>query len=306
MFSIFKPKKVVFREKNECNAITTQTLPYNETQTNSRYLVQDHQEGWNGFQVTDTTAGTTTDIRFAWVGNNVNRTATWDYADTGEFYECEQENFNKYRQRLHQDDNFVEQQLMMNRRHDLWHDQMEAQGTVTTADNMWLASGTAQDIDGTPFFMTSNTSWGMNPPWWSKHPCLVRPLFTLRKIKQKLRWKTRSLNERYLKLNRTGEEFQEQYAKRKSMKLLERWLEVDEFNKLMKRGELEIFAEDAVYIVKKNPTATVTKKTKDGKESQFCIITEEMGWAVGDVLLSKILLLKTDPKRFEKVAIRRS
>ena len=51
-----------------------------------RYLVQDNDQGWNGFQVTDTTAGTTTNIHFAWVGKDVNRTATWYYADTGDFY----------------------------------------------------------------------------------------------------------------------------------------------------------------------------------------------------------------------------
>jgi len=129
-------------------------------------------------------------------------------------------------------------------------------------------------------------------------------LYILRRFHQKIKWKARSIN-KHLKLNRSGEEIQREYANKKSMKLLERWLEEDEFNKLMERGELEIFAGDVVYIVKKNPGATVIKKTKDGKEKHFCVITKEMGYAAGDVLLTKILLLKTDPKRFEEIAIQR-
>jgi len=97
------------------------------------------------------------------------------------------------------------------------------------------------------------------------------------------------------------------YAKRKSEKLLQQMLSKKEYDSLKLHGELEIpssMEEEVIFIVKKDPNAMVDVK-KNGKYShKICAVAEDLEMPVGDQLLSKILLLKTDEKSFREVAIK--
>ena len=96
-------------------------------------------------------------------------------------------------------------------------------------------------------------------------------------------------------------------AKRKSEKLLRQMLSKKEYDSLKLHGELEIpssMEDEVIFIVKKDPNAMVDVK-KNGKYShKICAVAEDMEMPVGDQLLSKVLLLKTDEKAFREVAIR--
>jgi len=96
-------------------------------------------------------------------------------------------------------------------------------------------------------------------------------------------------------------------AKKKSEKLLKSILSSNEYNSLKLHGEIEIpsvMEDEVIFIVKKDPNAMVDVK-KNGKYShKICAVAEDLEMPVGDQLLSKILLLKTDEKKFREVAIR--
>lgn len=265
-----------------------------------RYYTE--EDDYGRFTVTDNQNSTSTRLYFDFRGQANARTATtWDFAPIDEEAEVETHVFNEFRRRIHNDDTFIERQLKWNRRHDLWHQQMQTEGTATTQHSLWTATGQATDIDGTSFWMTSDVGRygfrGAIPDCLKDHPRLLNFYHNYSKQITKLvkSWK-------WLLPNPTAKEHQKRLAERKSTKLLKSWLEPHEFNELMKRGELEIFTEDAVYVVKKNPHSMVEKKTKKGKKSEFCLITKEMGYASGDVLLTKIIMLKTNPKQFESIA----
>ena len=96
-------------------------------------------------------------------------------------------------------------------------------------------------------------------------------------------------------------------AKRKSEKLLRQMLSKKEYDSLKLHGELEIpssMEEEVIFIVKKDPNAMVDVKKKGKYSHKICAVAEDMEMPVGDQLLSKVLLLKTDEKAFREVAIR--
>lgn len=96
-------------------------------------------------------------------------------------------------------------------------------------------------------------------------------------------------------------------AKRKSEELLRQMLSPNEYNSLKLHGEVQIpsqMEDEVIFIVKKDPNAMVDVK-KNGKYShKICAVAKDLEMPVGDQLLSKILLLKTDEKKFREVAIR--
>jgi len=96
-------------------------------------------------------------------------------------------------------------------------------------------------------------------------------------------------------------------AKKKSEKLLRQMLSKNEYDSLKLHGEIQIpsqMEKKVIFIVKKDPNAMVDVK-KNGKYShKICAVAEDLEMPVGDQLLSKILLLKTDEKKFREVAIR--
>lgn len=94
-------------------------------------------------------------------------------------------------------------------------------------------------------------------------------------------------------------------AHKRSLKLLKQWLSPEEYNYLMEEGQLELpsqYEKDTIYIVDKNPMKRIGIK-KEGKivEKSLCIHPSH-SYADGDVLLSNILLLKTDEKKFLEIA----
>ncbi len=96
-------------------------------------------------------------------------------------------------------------------------------------------------------------------------------------------------------------------ARLKSEKLLKKWLSATEYNALKTKGEVAIPHPDddnVIFIVKKHPTAMVSKMVKGKHESEQCIVThpDHRDIPVGDKLLQKILLIKSDPKKFLEIA----
>lgn len=96
-------------------------------------------------------------------------------------------------------------------------------------------------------------------------------------------------------------------AKRKSEKLLKQVLSSKEYNSLKLHGELEIpskMDEEVIFIVKKDPNEMVNVKKKGNYSHKLCAVSEDLEMPVGDQLLSKVLLIKTDEKKFREVAIK--
>ena len=95
-----------------------------------------------------------------------------------------------------------------------------------------------------------------------------------------------------------------QKAQEKSIKLLKDWLSPSEYNYLMEKGELEIpsqINEDEIWIVKREPTARVMRKKKGKLITEHCILPS-INVPDGDILLSKIVLLKTNEEQFTKIS----
>jgi len=265
----------------------------------SRWRVQDGGSFNDGFTVTDMQTNTTTQIDYGFVGTDTNASTTWDFAPLCEMREVEGNNFNQFRTQLHQDDQFVERQVMMNRRHAIYQTRSETAGTISNGLHMY--SGTFTDpVDGQKFWLSSDVRYGRNKPPLSARIGYHIPT-------QKIKWpllRAKHKINKVLKLNRSPEEILREHAERKSKQLLKQWLSEKEYNDLMQLGEMEIYNDDEIYIVRKSPGATVTVK-KNGKQDEFCLITEKLGYAMGDILLTKIMMLKTDPEHFKKVAIKR-
>lgn len=111
------------------------------------------------------------------------------------------------------------------------------------------------------------------------------------------------------KLIKTKEDKKMVKAKEKSEKLLKEWLSPNEIKALEEKGEMEVPStddDDVIFIVKKDPNAMVEVK-KNGKHShRLCLIAEDLDYPVGDQLLSKVAMLKTDEKQFKEIAIKHS
>ncbi len=269
----------------------------------NRFFVNENENGV--FTVTDTTTSATQTINYNYVGNSSNAATTWDFAPLVEQKECDENGYLQFRNRMHgNDEQFIGRQMLWNRRLDVFHEQeiRYKNGTSVTGTFDWntrtgssLSTNTftSSDTNGT-FWLTSDvTTYSKGIPWIAKkYPRLARGYLNAKKKFKKL--------SKILNLNESGENRAHRLKEKNGMKLLKGWLDEKEFTQIMKRGELEIFAEDAVYIVKKNPMATVIKKDKNGNKESFCLIPKNMGYATGDILLAKILMLKTDPKNFEK------
>lgn len=96
-------------------------------------------------------------------------------------------------------------------------------------------------------------------------------------------------------------------AKLKSEQLLKSMLSPNEYRALKFYGELEIpdiTDPNVLYIVKKRPHEMVTLKNKFKEDQRLCVVAknEYRAIPVGDQILQKIMLLKTNPARFKKIA----
>jgi len=96
-------------------------------------------------------------------------------------------------------------------------------------------------------------------------------------------------------------------AKEKSEKLLKDWLSPKEYQGFVENGEIVIPSEDdeeVIFIIKKDPNEMVDVKKKGEYQHKLCLVAEDMEYPVGDQLLSKLMMLKTDQKKFKELAIK--
>ncbi len=307
---------VLMNSKNRINSVWSGNFDnhqqsfsaINPNPTTSRFRVQDQGGSFkDGFDVFDTITKQKHKIDFAFAGDDNNRCTTWDFAPLGEMQEVDGGGFDRFRTRLHRDDRFVAQQVMMNRREQIFHEAGKGKGV--TSSGLHMFGGRFKDqITHSDFFMTSDVRYGReNAPFLIRLEYQVSPFF--KPIVRKIDATKRKINQ-YLKLNRSPDEILSEYADRKSKQLLKSWLSEKEYDSLMNLGEMEIYNDDEIFIVKKNPHATVKVKKNNGRGDcqlveEFCVIPVKFGYAAGDILLSKIMMIKTDPENFKKVAIRR-
>jgi len=95
-------------------------------------------------------------------------------------------------------------------------------------------------------------------------------------------------------------------AKEQSEKMLKDWLSPKEYEALKEKGELELPSqeEDVIFIVKRDPNEMVEVRKKGTYSHKLCLIAEDLDYPVGDQLLSKVALLKTNEKKFKEIAIK--
>lgn len=308
---------VIMNSKNRINSVWSGNFDnhqksfsaINPSPTTSRFSVQDQGGSFkDGFDIVDLKTKQKHKIDFAFAGDDNNSCTTWDFAPLGEMQEVDGGGYNRFRTRLHQDDRFVAQQLMMNRREDIFHQAGKKKGVTSSGLHMFGGQFRDPQTDSN-FFMTSDVRYGReSPPLFVRLEYHVSPIFKpfVRKIET-----TKIKINKYLKLNRTPDEILSEFAERKSKKLLKSWLSEKEYDSLMNLGQMEIYNDDEIFIVKKNPNETVTVKKNNGRgdcqlKQEFCIIPDKYGYASGDVLLSKIMMIKTDPEKFKQVAILRT
>jgi len=108
-------------------------------------------------------------------------------------------------------------------------------------------------------------------------------------------------------LVKTDEDKKLVLAKEKSEKLLKAWLSPKEYQGLLNKGELEIpsvMDEDTIFIIKRDPNEMVQVRKKGEYLHKLCAVAEDLEMPVGDQLLSKFLLLKTDERKFKEIAIK--
>lgn len=235
--------------------------------------------GWKYTTSSNTADNTTNTFSYAWFGNDTATTGTWDYAPLSEMSEVEPERFHQWKTRIDNDPSYRKQQLRMNNLHDQW--QLQWNTTGITSTNQFTS-----EIDGT----TITNDFRLHVRF--------KPEGRFTRLKNYLN--------KFLKLNRTAEEIHAEKAEKKSWELVKDWLSEEEFAELTSKGEMEIQSKkdkETIYIIKKDPIATVEKRTKGEFQKRMCVIPRESNLPTGDAFLSKFLLLKQDEEEFEKIAI---
>ena len=284
-----------------------------------RYDITDPKQGMDEFTITDSKTLDSMKIHFAWVGKSMKKTGTWDYYPLFEMEGIDKDDYEKFRLRLHQDDEFAEQQFIMNRRHDIWWDKHKTEKIKvkkprrgTTGHTTWLTQFNnytlkCTDIDGKKFLFSGSLEdkkvYETHPEWLLESR--IWALFSQYRIAKD---KANSLVSRFLwrmKINLTSEEHELFKSHARSVKLLTEWLSEDEMRWLVKQGELTIKHDDETYIIKKEAYSTVKVVDGNKKQEEYCMVLKQSGATDIDLLLSKILMIKTNPKKFKEIAILR-
>ena len=90
----------------------------------------------------------------------------------------------------------------------------------------------------------------------------------------------------------------------KSLILLKSWLSPNEYRDLMDDGILKIETGDEIYHICKVPSQTVYCEKKDGtRVGDFCLVHSSGQFAIGDILLTKVMMIKTDPLNFKTISV---
>jgi len=265
-----------------------------------RFRIADNQWG-DGFNVTDTTAGTTTQLSYnyvntsssgsfrSWEGSTHNGVDTWNFAPLCEQREVDPQGFIDFRQRLHTDDQFVADQLR--------EQQRLGEPSRRAGPNLSLMGRIRQRIYDRRFRLEREDLETDEFELLDIYPNLLERFIMSSKWKAEVA-QTRKENKARLEIKRR--------ANANSLKLLKKYLTPNEYKDLIDDGLLKIQTGDETYLISKSPGATVKVIDKKGRtKGNFCLITEEMGYAIGDVLLTKIMMIKTDPNNFKRIAINR-
>ena len=265
-----------------------------------RFRIADNQWG-DGFNVTDTTAGTTTQLSYnyvnttssgsfrSWEASTHGGVDTWNFAPLCEQREVDPQGFNTFRQRLHTNDQFVEDQLREQGRL-----QLKQRGPPR---NLSLMGRIRRRVYDRRFRLERGDFVREEFELLDIYPNILERLIMSSSWKAEVA-QTRKENKVRLEIKRR--------AHAKSLKLLKAWLTPNEYRDLMDDGVLKIQSGDETFHIKKSPGDTVKVVDKQGRtRGNFCLITEEMGYALGDVLLTKIMMIKTDPNNFKRIAINR-
>jgi hypothetical protein len=259
-------------------------------------------------------------LNFAYVGNATSGTATDSdictrhYAPLDEMSEVEPENLTTFRDRFDNEPGFAQEQYLMQTR----MENMTADTTgATTNDYLCFnTSGTSSTVWSQLDYRVptgDNITWtttGTGDINWTGNIRLgIDDFSDAGKIRNALMQIFEKVPKSIKKLM-TKDEKKLIKAKYKSEKLLRQWLSADEYRSLRLKGELEIPSkenEDEIFIVKKSPHEMVDVKSKKNNmahKHKLCVVAEDMDYPIGDQLLSKILLLKTDEKEFRRLAIK--
>jgi len=160
----------------------------------------------------------------------------------------------------------------------------------STAYNRFRFNGTSQQLQA-EFNTWTTTSWTLGAVGKVRHALMQIFEEPSKEIKKEMSKKEKILLR----------------AKRRSEELLRQMLSKKEYDSLKLYGELEIpskIDDEVIFIVKKDPNAMVDVKKKGTYSHKLCAVSEDLEMPVGDQLLSKLLLIKTDEKKFREVAIR--
>lgn len=265
----------------------------------NRFLIEDTKEFWDGFKITDTQSNEVVDIHYAWLGDDIDHASTPDFAPLFEMSEIEGNGYNDFRLKLHKDQKYAEQQFIINRRHEIWSKKVEGKGK--TECGLHCVGAWCKDVDGKDFYLTSDITM----PRDYVPSKLISKLYLLlpyQKIQQ-FHYRVYKLNKKFIRLNLSSEEIQFIKASKKSENLLKEWLSEDEYRWLKYEGSLKIVHSQETYIIKKEPHSMVKVKNVNNKTSYYCMIPKDSSTPSGDELLSKILMIKTNPKKFKEIAI---
>jgi len=284
-----------------------------------RYDITDPKQPLDEYTITDSKTHDSIKIHFAWVGDNMKKTGTWDYAPLCEMSELEHGGYEEFRLRLHKDDEFAEVQFIMNRRHDIWWEKHKREkikvrkprrgiiGFSTRHVEFSRLSLKCTDIDGKKYLFSGSLEdkkvYDTHPEWLLESR--VWAIFAEYRIAKQ---KANSLISRFLwkwKINLSSEEHEMFKAYERAEKLLKEWLTEDEIRWLVKQGELRIKHDDETYIIKKEAYSTVKVVNSNKKQEEYCMVLKQSGATETDLLLSKILMIKTNPKKFKEIAIKR-
>jgi len=92
-------------------------------------------------------------------------------------------------------------------------------------------------------------------------------------------------------------------ANTKSFELLREWITREEYESLMGKGELNIVSGKYLFTVYRNAgdSVRIYNMAEDRNLGNFCLVCREGMYPDGDTLLTKIMLIKTDPEAYLQI-----
>jgi len=247
----------------------------------------------NFLHTDNTTAGTATDSDIC----------TGHFAPLDEAQECDETNYNDWHERFNAEPEFARNQYQLQTR-------MEWMTSTTTGsdlnEQLCFTPGTT---GGNTFSQQTFTQFNPMPEWQQPETITWGPDLSYKEpvIDIKLRTLFSKIPKRLIK-KMTEFERERFKAKQRSERLLKMWLSPKEYQGLKYEGYLQIpdsKNRDLLYIVKQAPHQMVEVKENGKLKERLCVVAkmEDRELPIGDQLLQKILLLKSNPKQFKEIAV---